>query len=246
METEAPPAPPWAAQILCAVHRLQSAAPAEADAARARLWSLLHAALFGSLRAQAGRIARFSREDLEDVASTKALELLRQAESRKWSTDGRHAGEVGGFLLRVAHNGLVDLARSRSRETAPAEMANPNSDGAMETEDPSDVAATREFVASLERCVAELQPRARDVWYRAAVLDRPSRETAAALGLTVGNVDVIAQRTRAALVACMGRSGHRSTEVSPRAFVRLWANAASRWLSPRGEQARSAGAEAQR
>ena len=237
METAAPaaPAPPtWAAQVACAVHRLQSALPAETEAARARLWALLHASLFASLRAQACRIARFSHEDLEDLASAKALELLRRAESRMWNTEGRHAGEVGGFLLRVARNGLVDLARSRSREKMPANSEAPAGEVA-EMEDPSDVAATREFVASLERCVGELQPRAREVWYRAAVLERPSRETAAALGLTVGNVDVIAQRTRAALVACMARSGHRSTEVSPRAFVRLWANVANQWLQYREE-----------
>lgn len=235
METAAPAAPAWAAQVACAVHRLQSALPAEAEAARARLWTLLHASLFASLRAQACRIARFSREDLEDLASAKALELLRQAESRKWSTEGRHAGEVGGFLLRVARNGLVDLARSRSREAVNGEA--PGDEMAETTlDDPSDVAATREFVATLERCVGELQPRAREVWYRAAVLERPSRETAAALGLTVGNVDVIAQRTRAALVQCMAQSGHRSSEVSPRAFVRLWASVAHRWL-PRREGA---------
>lgn len=234
METAAPAAPAWAAQVACAIRRLQSALPAEVEAARARLWTLLHASLFASLRAQACRIARFSHEDLEDLASAKALELLRQAESRKWSTEGRHAGEVGGFLLRVARNGLVDLARSRSREAVNGE-APVGEVPEMEMEDPSDVAATREFVATLERCVAGLQPRAREVWYRSAVLERPSRETAATLGLTVGNVDVIAQRTRATLVACMARSGHRSTEVSPRAFVRLWANVAHRWLPQREE-----------
>lgn len=230
METAAPAAPAWAAQVACAVHGLQSAPPTEAEAARIRLWKLLHASLFAALRHQACRVARFTREDLEDLASAKALELLRQVESRKWSIEGRHAGEVGGFLLRVARNGLVDLARSRTREVLPATGAGPANEVA-EMEDPADITATREFVASLERCVDGLQPRARAVWYRAAVLERPSRETAAALGLTVGNVDVIAQRTRATLVECMARGGHRSTEVSARAFVRLWADVANRWLS---------------
>jgi RNA polymerase sigma factor (sigma-70 family) len=235
METAAPAAPAWAAHIAHAVHALQTASPTEVDAARARLWTLLHASLFASLRHQACRVARFSREDLEDVASAKALELLRQAESRKWSTEGRHAGEVGGFLLRVARNGLIDLARSRSREALPtptsADGGEAPAEAASEMEDPSDVAATREFVTSLERCVGELQPRAREVWYRAAVLERPSRETAAAMALNVGHVDVIVQRTRAALVTCLAKHGHRSTEVSPRAFVRLWADVAHRWLT---------------
>lgn len=220
---------------MCAVQGLQSAAASEADAARVRLWTLLHAAVFAALRQQACRVARFSREDLEDLAAVKALELLRQAESRKWSTEGRHAGEVVAFVLRVARNGLIDLARSRGREAphAPSLLE----DGAtpverdVEAEDPSDVAATREFVAALEHCVDALQPRAREVWYRAAVLERPSRETAAAMTLKVGHVDVLVQRSRAALVACMAKSGHRSTEVSPRAFVRLWADVAHRWLS---------------
>lgn len=240
METETPVAaavPGWAPLVVRAIERLRSAAPAEADDARARLWTLLHASLFASLRQQAGRVARFSREDVEDLASTKALELLRQVESGKWSIEGRHAGEVGGFLLRVARNGLVDLARSRSREVPPApslvEAGVTPVERDPDAEDPSDVAATREFVAALEHCVEALQPRAREVWYRAAVLERPSRETAAVMALQVGHVDVIVQRTRAALVTCMAKSGHRSTEVSPRAFVRLWADVAHRWTRAR-------------
>lgn len=227
-------APLWATQLLDALAGLQTSAT---SAARARVWRLLHAALFAALRSQAGRIAPVSREDLEDVASAKALELLQQAEEQRWRAEGRSAPEVAGFVRRVARNGLVDLARRRGRECPPPEDASGWDDILTDPpdgrEDPTDLAAAREFVRALRACVEALAPRARSVWYRSAVLERPSRETADALGLQVGNVDVIAQRARRSLVDCMARKGHRTAEVSPRAFVLLWSQCEpASWIEP--------------
>jgi len=196
------------------------------DRRRAELWQLLHAALFAALRAQAGRIAPVAREDLEDLASAKALELLQQAEDSRWVIAGQGPSEVAGFVWRVARNGLVDLARRLGREAAPPEDAEAWDHAlaarAEREAGPMDLTAAEEFVADLGDCLDRLAPRSRVAWYRRAVLERPSRETAEALGLKSPHVDVLVQRAREALTRCMRAKGHATSDVHPQAFVLLW------------------------
>src|SRR5262249_35917564 len=78
--------------------------------------------VLGSGRAPLG-VGPVSREDLEDLASGKALELLQHGEGKRWSTAGHGPREVAGFVARVARNGLIDLARRRGREAPPPEDA---------------------------------------------------------------------------------------------------------------------------
>lgn len=204
---------------------LGAAPPGARNGARAELWSVLHAALFASLRMQAGRVPAASREDLEDLASAKSLELLARTEEGTWTPAGRPAHEIAGFVARVARNGLVDLARRRGRE-APA----PDDDEAWSalaaTTDcdatPEDVAQAGQFTVALRECVSALAPRARDTWFRRAVLERSSREIAAVADVTPAHVDVIVQRARAALRECMAKKGHASADVHAGAFAELW------------------------
>jgi RNA polymerase sigma factor (sigma-70 family) len=227
MESASPLAPRWAQHIEPAILALQQAAPDGRNAARAELWQLLHAALFAAARAQAGRVAPVSREDLEDIASGKALELLQQAEGKGWRIEGRAPQEVAGFVARVARNGLVDLARRRGREVPP-----PAGDEGWEVAasagaeaGPLELTIAEEFLLGLKSCVEGLASRARRVWMQRVLLERPSREVAGALGLSVANVDVMAQRARAALTACMAAKGHTVSGVDARAFVSVWASA---------------------
>jgi RNA polymerase sigma factor (sigma-70 family) len=233
METLVAASPTWPLHLSDALDRLGSSP--RCPRAQALAWRLLHGALFAALRGQAGRIAPVSLEDLEDIASAKALELLRRAESGEWRVAGRASLEIVGFIRRVARNGLVDLARRRGRECPPPEDGERWDvmlhEASARDEDTTDLAATREFVRALRDCVAALAPRARAVWFRSAVLERPSRETAAALRLQVGHVDVLAQRARRSLVDCMGGKGHRTSDVAPRAFVLLWSESdPASWL----------------
>jgi RNA polymerase sigma factor (sigma-70 family) len=240
MDCPRPPAPLWAERIEPALEALLGAGPGARDGARAEVWRLVHAGLFAALRAQAGRIAPVSREDLEDIASGKALELLQQAEGREWNVAGRSPREVAGFVARVARNGLVDLARRRAREAPPPEDAEAwdraVSDAGANEADPLELASAGEFLTRLKECVAGLTPRARKVWMQRVVLDRPSRETAGALGLSIANVDVAAQRARDALATCMAAKGHRVAALHPRAFVALWARSdPTSWIGVEAE-----------
>jgi RNA polymerase sigma factor (sigma-70 family) len=205
---------------------LRRAASPERNGARAVLWPLLHASLFASLRAQAGRIAFVGPEDLEDLASQKALELLLRAEEGTWDPDGRAEHEVAGYLARVARHALVDLARRRGRECPEAEdqeaWAIALSGAASDPVRPEDQLAAREFARALRECVAMLAPRARQAWFRRVFLERPSREIASILELTPAHVDVVVQRARGALRECMMRKGHPDAELRPGAFVEIW------------------------
>jgi RNA polymerase sigma factor (sigma-70 family) len=219
-------APAWAEALRTSVPAFQAARGPARECGRARVWLLLHAALYAALRSQAGRIAPFSKEDLEDLASGKASELMTRAEACTWEPGEHPAHEVVGFIRSVARHGLVDLARRRSRECPQLEdeemwdMA--LTDRLPAWPGPEDWVCAREFVCALEQCVRGLTPRAREVWFMRACLERSGREIADLCGLTEANVNVIVMRARQAISECMAARGHHSSEVRPGAFAVLW------------------------
>ena len=226
MGSPAIPSPRWPLHVTEAATALHGAKPAARSEARAALWPLLHAALFASLRAQAGRVATVRNEDLEDMASQKALELLVQAEEGTWDPRGRADHEVAGYLAKVARHALIDFARRRGREAPEFDDAEAwavaIAESVPEPARPEDMLVAREFARALRDCSAALAPRARSAWFRRVFLERPSREIAARLGVNVAHVDVIVQRARAALRECMQAKGHPDTELKPGAFVEIW------------------------
>jgi RNA polymerase sigma-70 factor (ECF subfamily) len=223
-----PATPPcrWPARIVETVAELREARAAARATARGALWPLVHAALFASLRAQAGRVAGVRPEDLEDMASQKALELLVRAEDGAWDPRGRADHEVAGYLAKVARHALVDFARLRGR-AAPGfddeeAWAVAIAEHASEPARPEDLLVAREFARALRECSEGLDPRARSAWFRRVFLERPSREIAVRLGVSAAHVDVIVQRARGALRACMLGKGHPDAGLRPGAFVEIW------------------------
>jgi RNA polymerase sigma-70 factor, ECF subfamily len=216
----------WPGRIARAILDLRAAPAGGREHARARLWPLLHAGVFASLRSQAGRIMPVAAEDLEDLASQKALELLLRAEEGVWEIAGRSEPEIAGYLARVARHALVDLARRRGRECPGPEDTEAWGVALAERVDgparPEDGFAAREFARALRECAGSLTPRSRQAWFRRVFLDRPSREIAAQLGITPAHVDVVVQRSRAALRDCMERKGLRDQDPRPGLFVELW------------------------
>lgn len=205
---------------------LRQAQPSEREPARARLWPLLHAGLYAALRSQAGRITPVAAEDLEDLASQKALELLLRAEEGVWEIEGRTEPEIAGYLTRVARHALVDLARKRGRECPGPEdteaWAVALAERVEEPARPEDALAAREFVRALRECVGALAPRARQAWFRRVFLDCPSRQIAVHLGIRAAHVDVVVQRARAMLRDCMAGKELRDIGSRPGLFVELW------------------------
>ena len=216
----------WPGRIARAILDLRAAPAGGREHARARLWPLLHAGVFAALRSQAGRIMPVAAEDLEDLASQKALELLLRAEEGAWQIGDRSEPEIAGYVARVARHALVDLARRRGRECPGPEdteaWAIALAERVEEPTRPEDDVAAREFACALRECAATLAPRARQAWFRRVFLERPSREIAVNLGLNPAHVDVVVQRARAALRACMERKGHREFGLRPGLFAELW------------------------
>lgn len=216
----------WPLAMAHAIAALRDAGAQGRETARTQLWPLLHAALFAALRAQAGRITRVAIEDIEDLASQKALELLLRAEDGVWNIAGRSESEIAGYVARVARHALVDLARRRGRE-APGPEDTEAWDIALAERvpgpvRPEEILATREFTAALGDCAGLLHARARQAWFKRVFLERPSREIALLLGLNAAHVDVVVQRAREALSECMKRKGHREGDLQPGLFVELY------------------------
>ncbi len=227
MVNEPPHPPRWPELLTRHSVQLTAASPAGRNEARAALWNVLHAAVFASLRAQAHRVPVASREDLEDIASAKSLEILSRAEEGSWTPVGRPAHEIAGFVARVARNGLIDLARRRGREVAPPEDEDAWRDrlgenAATREPAPDDLTAGNEFVGALVECVEALAPRARLVWFQRVFLEAASRDIAQRCGVNAAHVDVLVQRARLALRTCMVNKGHGEVDAPPGAFVALW------------------------
>ncbi len=226
MDRTPPAVPTWADRIAPLIGDSRATDDRARQRSRSELWRLLHAALFAALRAQAGRIAPVSQEDLEDLASGKALELLEQAEGNRWEPEARTGREVAGYVWRVARNALVDLARRRGREAPPPGDAEAWDVALAERSGreagPLDMTHAEEFVGDLAVCLGDLAPRARVAWSLRALLERPSLEIGRRLALKPGHVDVIVQRARESLTRCMRTKGHAATDVHPQAFVMLW------------------------
>lgn len=239
----APETPAWSIRLLTLVAALgpsagtaPDATGAAPDAVREEAWLLLNSSIHMKLRAIAPALGRFDPADLADIAAQKSLELLRRAEEGAWNVGGRSAGELAGFLGQVARHGLVDHLRRRERDVQPAAAgdddggrsggrAGPDLD-AQPARGPAPDAAVerREFAAALRACAGELSERSRTIWLLRVFYELPSREIAAhpEIRLQPGHVDVLLQRAREALRACMERKGFAPREMPPGTFAALW------------------------
>lgn len=215
------------------MQRLRDRTGEEYECARRDLWLILHGALSRSLERQAGRTGRPSREDLDDLAAAKALDLLLNAESGKWEVSGRSGPEIAGYLAAVARNALVDWQRRRLREIPLTVLQGGDTEMPMEPTGMRDTAqeapqwdalAARQFAGDLVRCADRLAPRSRWAWFLRSFYDLPTRVIAAhpAVGLKPAHVDVLLQRCRIAIRSCMEQRGHATGTLPPGTFVELW------------------------
>ena len=189
-------------------------------------WLLLHSAVLGSARRHLARVGTLDPADLDDLASEKALDLLRRLESGAWDPTGRKPAEVAGFVSTVARNGLVDLFRLRGRTLPELD----ETDEAVEPaatrppEAPEDRTARREFAEALRECAANLTPRDRLCWFLRAFYEFPTQDIARhrEVGLKPSHVDVILSRVRKQLTECLSGKGWTSADLPPGTFTVLW------------------------
>jgi len=229
--TSRQPSPAWAARLGTVAGLL--AMPLEAGQ-RARLrgeaWLLLTSGLMRCLRRHAAGGLVASREDLQDLASEKALELLIRAEHGRWDPASHDPWEIVGFLSAVARNGLVDLLRRRRHlhpsprpcGTAPEGPLDP--DRLPGHDDPVEICDARVAARTLCDCLEGLAPRARRIWTLRVLHEMPSRQIARhpAVQLRPEHVDVILMRARQALRRCLQSKGVHHASLSRDAVLEVW------------------------
>ena len=206
MESGSPQAV-WPLRIAaCCTGLRAELAPRERAALRSELWVVLHGALLRYLRART-RGGFPPREEIEDIASAKAIELLARCESGVWAPEGRSLGEVASYVATVARNGFVDFTRRTRRAgwEAPVEEG-VGEDGEFDAEvlradgpPPHALVEARELARALVECAQRLQLRARRVWFFRAFYDMTSRDIAMHPGV-----------------------GLDAADAPPGAFVELW------------------------
>jgi DNA-directed RNA polymerase specialized sigma24 family protein len=197
--------------------------------ARTEVWVLLRDALVRVLRVHASSVRAIHADDLEDIASTKALELILRVESGAWDPRGRQGGEVAAYVGVVARHALWRWA-GQSHRLPRAAM--PDEGGeftgraafALAPDTAECTVEAREFVEALRDCVDRLAPRARRVWFFRAYYDLSSLEIAAhpEVGLNAPHVDVLVGRVRELLRTCLARHGHSSRDLPEGAYATLW------------------------
>lgn len=199
-------------------------------------WVLLNTALTRYIELRAARSGRVPVEVIEDLASTKSLDLMSRAVSGVWDVSGRSSGEIAAYVSTVAHNELTTWRRrNRHVSLEPGESPGPDSsaqrwEGQLSearrasTDDPTVQVERREFVDALCACVARLGQRARRAWFLRVFLDLSTRDIATHPWITLqpGHVDVLLSRTRRTIRACMRDKGHETDRFPRGAFVSLW------------------------
>ena len=110
MTTSAATTPRWAAHFkqLCGDLKRSPNSP-QAGPLRLKIWQITHLSLTLYTRRHASRNGSIEPEDVEDIASQKSLELLRNLDDmsgRLWDVE---ASRLAGFLSTVARNGVIDL-----------------------------------------------------------------------------------------------------------------------------------------
>ena len=113
------PEPKWPGRLLEYCNVLQTSKDKSAvDEARGQLWLILNSVLFRAVNSHAARYGGVPREDLEDIAAGKALELLNRIQSRDLDLSDRNAKQLFAYLSSTANKGLMDLFRLHGREAS--------------------------------------------------------------------------------------------------------------------------------
>lgn len=132
-----------------------------------------------------------NRSDAEDVLQTIFLRLMRRAEP----PDLRPS--PGSYLHRAAINAALDIVRSRNARNVPLDDASELDAPAGERPDEQHLG--RELEQRLRRAVAELSPRAAEMFALRYFEGRDLKQVAAALGTSRSVVAVTMFRTRSKL-----------------------------------------------
>lgn len=230
--------PQWPLRLTTLIEIIQAGrSPRMRDPARGQVWHLLNAVISKYIRVHMSTFGRVSREEIEDAASQKSLELLSKIERGSWNTKGHSAAQITSFLSSVARNGLIDALRRVGRFVDLEEQGDEGGRRSMSTQQQLDRLARpvheetpllsverQEFVQALLQCVGQLNENCRTAWFLRVFCGLSSKEISVhpEIRRKASHVDVMMQRTRAAIGSCMAGKGQRENDLPPGTFFELW------------------------
>ena len=136
-----------------------------------------------------------------------ADDLLQESYLRMLTADFRDEGESGrrAYLYRIAGNLLKDHWRRERRRPTPAPLV--DEEGGAEPAVATGSSTAGDAQLDVQRALARLAPRDRQLLWLAHVEGASHREVAVALGLAAASVRVLLFRARRRLAAQLGAAG---------------------------------------
>ncbi|HXT52214.1 MAG TPA: RNA polymerase sigma factor [Thermoanaerobaculia bacterium] len=175
-------------------HRTEAATGRSQDEAFHGFYAATARPLWAYLRAASG-----NRAVADDLLQESYLRLLT-ADLRHEEDSGRRA-----YLYRIAGNLLKDHWRRERRRPTAAPLL--DDEGAAEPVAGVDASTAGNAQLDVQRALARLAPRDRQLLWLAHVEGASHREVAAALGLAAASVRVLLFRARRRLAAQLGVGG---------------------------------------
>ena len=193
------------------------------------LWTLLSSTLQLTVRLQARKLGPLQPEDVEDIASEKAIAILSRFLDDQVRVDLGKPEVVARWTLTIARNGVIDhLRRTNTRSQEPLKSlelisyektSHRSGTGFTESADAST------FARALVNCVSGLTETQRTAWFLRVFYDMSSADIARHpdVAATPGSVNVMLSRVRRKVSNCMRRKGLFGSELPAGTFARLWA-----------------------
>src|SRR5262245_20112360 len=142
------------------------------------MWRIVHVVLLRYARGHARRMGRLSSEDILDVVSEKASDLIARLDLKQWDPGASTPAPLRSFLSTTARNGVVDALRSGRREVLVGDDLEPRGGRGVESATQEDAVSVDEFVRALLGCLDILSTRARRAWFLRVFYDFTSAEIA--------------------------------------------------------------------
>ena len=207
-----------------------SSSPLDAGGIVAEIWVLLNLALQKYARRHAHLSGPLSADDISEIASEKAADLVRRLDSKSWDPSGFTSAQLCALLSTIARNGVVDLRRVRRREVSTPEgfdvpLSSRTWGGrAGDEQSPESGVDGASYAQAIAECAAGLSARARRAWYLRVLYEIGSAEIERdpAVATTPAGVDAMLARCREQMRACLASKGFGAGPFPPGTFVRLW------------------------
>ncbi|HEX4823596.1 MAG TPA: RNA polymerase sigma factor [Candidatus Polarisedimenticolaceae bacterium] len=214
----------WPEHVLRLGAELRTSSGATRRRIMGALWGVVSVALRRYARHHARRFGRLDPEEIRDIASDKASDLVARIDEEGWDPAASTPASVRSFLSAVARNGVVDALRSSRKVVLVGDDLEPLERGGVEGGGQDDAAIGGEFVDTLLGCLSGLTARARKAWFLRVFYEFSSAEIARHpdVASSPAGVDAMLARSREQVRACMESKGVAMRTLPVGTFVRLW------------------------